>query len=37
MRQEMGPQVLAMHQAVKRTFDPLDLFNPGKVTGDPLS
>ena len=34
MRQEMGPQVLAMHQAVKRTFDPLDLFNPGKVTGD---
>jgi glycolate oxidase len=35
MRQEMGPQVLAMQQAVKRTFDPLDLFNPGKVTGDP--
>jgi glycolate oxidase len=35
MRQEMGPEVLAMHQAVKRTFDPLDLFNPGKVTGDP--
>jgi glycolate oxidase len=35
MRQEMTPEVLAMHQAVKRTFDPLDLFNPGKVTGDP--
>ena len=35
MRQEMSPEALAMHQAVKRTFDPLDLFNPGKVTGDP--
>jgi len=35
MRQEMSAEVLAMHQAVKRTFDPLDLFNPGKVTGDP--
>jgi glycolate oxidase len=35
MRQEMSPEVLAMHRAVKQTFDPLDLFNPGKVTGDP--
>ena len=35
MRQEMGPSVLAMQRAVKQTFDPLDLFNPGKVIGDP--
>jgi glycolate oxidase len=35
MRQEMPPEVLAMHQAVKQTFDPRNLFNPGKVTGDP--
>jgi glycolate oxidase len=35
MRQEMSPEALAMHKAVKHTFDPLDLFNPGKVVGDP--
>jgi glycolate oxidase len=35
MRQEVSPEVLAMHQAVKQTFDPQNLFNPGKVTGDP--
>jgi glycolate oxidase len=35
MRQEMTPAVVAMQRAVKRTFDPLDLFNPGKVVGDP--
>ena len=35
LRQEVSPEVLAMHRAVKQTFDPLDLFNPGKVTGDP--
>src|SRR5689334_19396306 len=35
MRQEMAPAVLAMQRAVKQTFDPLDLFNPGKVVGDP--
>jgi glycolate oxidase len=35
MRQELGAPVLAMMRAVKETFDPLDLFNPGKVTGDP--
>jgi glycolate oxidase len=37
MRQEMSGPVLAMHQALKRTFDPLDLFNPGKVVGDPAA
>jgi glycolate oxidase len=35
MRRELSPEVLAMHRAVKRTFDPRDLFNPGKVVGDP--
>jgi glycolate oxidase len=35
MRQELSPEVLAMQQAVKRTLDPLDLFNPGKVVGIP--
>jgi glycolate oxidase len=33
MRQELEPAALAMMQAVKRTLDPLDLFNPGKVVG----
>jgi glycolate oxidase len=35
MRRELTPAVLAMQQAVKRTLDPLDLFNPGKVVGIP--
>ena len=35
MRQEQEPAVLAMQQALKQTLDPLNLFNPGKVTGDP--
>jgi glycolate oxidase len=35
MRRELAPEVLAMQQAVKRTLDPLDLFNPGKVVGVP--
>jgi glycolate oxidase len=35
MRQELSPSVLAMQRAVKATLDPLNLFNPGKVIGDP--
>jgi glycolate oxidase len=35
MRQELSAGVLAMQQAIKRTLDPLDLFNPGKVVGIP--
>nr|BFE61552.1 FAD-linked oxidase C-terminal domain-containing protein [Dactylosporangium thailandense] len=35
MRQELAPAVLAMQEAVKRTLDPLNLFNPGKVVGLP--
>jgi glycolate oxidase len=35
MRQELGPEVCAVQRAVKDTLDPLDLFNPGKVVGDP--
>ncbi|WP_426511702.1 FAD-binding protein [Dactylosporangium sp. McL0621] len=32
---ELSRAVLAMPEAVKRTLDPLDLFNPGKVIGPP--
>jgi glycolate oxidase len=35
MRRELSPEVLAMQQAIKRTLDPLNLFNPGKVVGEP--
>jgi glycolate oxidase len=35
MRRELSPSVLAMQQAVKLTLDPLNLFNPGKVVGNP--
>jgi glycolate oxidase len=33
MRQELGPEVCAVQDAIKQTLDPLNLFNPGKVTG----
>ncbi|MFG3364071.1 FAD-binding oxidoreductase [Streptomyces sp. NPDC090032] len=35
MRQELGPEVCSVQRAVKNTLDPLDLFNPGKVVGEP--
>lgn len=35
MRAELDPGALSMQDAVKRAFDPLDLFNPGKVLGVP--
>lgn len=35
MQAELQPEVLAMQVAVKQTLDPLNLFNPGKVTGLP--
>jgi glycolate oxidase len=35
MRQELSPSVLAMQRAVKETLDPMNLFNPGKVIGEP--
>ncbi|HEY0531017.1 MAG TPA: FAD-linked oxidase C-terminal domain-containing protein [Actinoplanes sp.] len=35
MHRELSPSVLAMQRAVKETLDPINLFNPGKVTGDP--
>jgi glycolate oxidase len=35
MRRELSPSVLAMQRAVKETLDPINLFNPGKVIGDP--
>jgi glycolate oxidase len=35
MQVELQPEVLAMQVAVRQALDPLDLFNPGKVTGDP--
>lgn len=34
MRGELGPAVCSVQRAVKRTLDPLDLFNPGKVVGE---
>jgi glycolate oxidase len=37
MRRELSPEVLAMQDAVKRTLDPRNLFNPGKVVGDPAA
>jgi glycolate oxidase len=35
MRAELDPGVQAMQRAVKQALDPLDLFNPGKVVGEP--
>jgi glycolate oxidase len=35
MQQELDPGVQAMQRAVKQALDPLDLFNPGKVVGEP--
>jgi glycolate oxidase len=35
MRQELAEPVLAMQQALRQTLDPRNLFNPGKITGDP--
>jgi glycolate oxidase len=37
MRRELSPEVLAMQEAVKQTLDPRNLFNPGKVVGDPAA
>ncbi|GAA2738370.1 FAD-binding oxidoreductase [Actinocorallia aurantiaca] len=34
MQRELPLGVRAMQRAVKQALDPLDLFNPGKVTGD---
>jgi glycolate oxidase len=31
MTRELDPSSLLMQQAVKRTLDPLNVFNPGKV------
>ena len=33
MERELGPEVSAVQRAVKRTLDPLNLFNPTKVIG----
>jgi glycolate oxidase len=37
MRAELEPGALAMQAAVKQALDPLNLFNPGKVEGDPAA
>ena len=35
MNRELSPSVLAMQQAVKESLDPLNIFNPGKIVGNP--
>ena len=35
MQDELDPGAQAMQRAVKGALDPLDLFNPGKVVGEP--
>ncbi|MBC6460649.1 FAD-binding oxidoreductase [Actinomadura sp. HBU206391] len=35
LHSELGPTVVAMHQAVKNALDPAGIFNPGKVFGVP--
>jgi glycolate oxidase len=35
LRLEQSPEVVTMQQAVKFALDPLGIFNPGKVIGDP--
>ena len=35
MNKELGPGVLQMQRAIKHTLDPLGLFNPGMVVGEP--
>jgi len=35
MRRELPAAALAMQQAIKDSLDPLNIFNPGKVVGDP--
>ena len=34
MRGQVGPELLAVMRAIKRTFDPTNLFNPEKLIGD---
>ncbi len=34
MREQLGPALLEVMQQIKRTFDPKNLFNPGKLIGN---
>ena len=33
LHDELGPEVVAMHHAIKQALDPAGIFNPGKVFG----
>ena len=35
MREQLGDELLDVMRMIKRTFDPKNIFNPGKIFGDP--
>src|ERR1035437_10759450 len=35
LREELGEDVIELHQRIKEVFDPHNIFNPGKVSAGP--